>query len=114
MWENVDFFVVVGVEFRETFYTLCKTFGDRLFNDKVVNVMCVVVIMFVFVVKVYVEFVFVWDVCEVVGDLMLLLVDKFGDINFRFRESIREALYVFVSDVLGGVNILVNVFCKLV
>jgi centrosomal protein CEP104 len=89
-WENADSSAVVGAEPRETFHTLCKTLGDRLFNDKVANVTCAAAITLASAAKAYAEFVSARDVREAVGDSMSLLVDKLGDTNPRLRESIRE------------------------
>lgn len=111
-WENADSSAVVGAEPRETFHTLCKTLGDRLFNDKVANVTCAAAITLASAAKAYAEFVSARDVREAVGDSMSLLVDKLGDTNPRLRESIREALHAFASDAPGGVNILANALCK--
>ena len=111
-WESEDGAEVLGEEPRETFHALCKTLGDRLFNDKVANVTCAAAVTLASAAKAYAEFISARDVRETVGDSISLLVDKLGDTNPRLRESIREALHAFASDAPGGVSILAHALCK--
>jgi len=111
-WESEDVSEMLGEEPRETFHALCKSLGDRLFNDKVANVTCAAAITLASAAKASAEFISARDVREAVGDSISLLVDKLGDTNPRLRESIREALHAFASDAPGGVSILAHALCK--
>jgi len=111
-WESEDASKVLGVDPRETFQTLCKTLGDRLFNDKVANVTCAAAITLASAAKAFAAHVSARDVKDAVDDSISLLVDKLGDTNPRLRESIREALHAFAGDAPGGVSILAHALCK--
>ena len=111
-WENPETSNVFGADARETFNVLCKTLGDRLFNDKVANVTCAAAITLASAAKAFAEHVSARDVRDAVGESISLLVDKLGDTNPRLRESIREAMHSFASDAPGGVSILANALCK--
>lgn len=111
-WESEDASKVLGADPRETFQTLCKTLGDRLFNDKVANVTCAAAITLASAAKAFAAYVSARDVKDAVDDSISLLVDKLGDTNPRLRESIREALHAFAGDAPGGVSILAHALCK--
>jgi len=111
-WENPETSNVFGGDARETFNVLCKTLGDRLFNDKVANVTCAAAITLASAAKAFAEHVSARDVRDAVGESISLLVDKLGDTNPRLRESVREAMHSFASDAPAGVSILAHALCK--
>ena len=111
-WESPESSVLFESDPRETFHSLCKTLGDRLFNDKVANVTGAAAITLASAAKAFAQRVSARDVRDAVGDSISLLVDKLGDTNPRLRESIREAMHAFASDSPGGVSILAHALCK--